>query len=272
MKKRKRKKNKFLKYYIIFGFISFLLLALVISKTNYGDLKRMYHKYINVCAKKRNDSELTKPYLKSHIKKYDIHGIDVSRYQGNIRWDLIKHPDTTKKIDFVFIRSTYGTNKDLLFPVNWALGSANNFTLGAYHYYWANTNSTEQAKNFIEVVALRKGDLPPVLDIETLPQFQSKSNWLKGIKNWLYLVETHYGEKPIIYTGECFYRHHLEPDPFFKNYPRLWIANYNNILQPNSNWHFWQYSDKVKMEGIKGAVDFNVFKNDFNSFNKLLKK
>lgn len=269
---RKKTKNKSLKYFKFFGLITLILFGFIVLKTHNSDLKRIYHKFINISTKKYNSEKSAKPYLKPHIRKFEIHGIDVSKHQGKIQWDLLKHPDTTKKIDFIFIRSTYGTNKDELFYTNWVNASYNNFTLGAYHYYWANTNSTKQAEKFIETVTLKKGNLPPVLDIEKLPKFQSKSNWLKGVKNWLKIIETHYGVKPIIYTGEGFYKHHLSTDPFFKNYPRLWIANYNNIQQPSSTWHFWQYTDKVKMEGINELVDYNVFKNDAISFNKLLKK
>jgi lysozyme len=36
-----------------------------------------------------------------------------------------------------------------------------------------NENSLEQATLFIKTVSLKKGDLPPVLDIERLPKNQS---------------------------------------------------------------------------------------------------
>jgi lysozyme len=271
MKKHSRKKNYF-QFFLIFSMLILLPAGLIIYKTNDAYLNKIYDNYAHTNPERYLATTMAKPYLKPHIKKYDLHGIDVSKHQGKIQWHLVKHPDTSKKIDFVFIRASYGTNKDKLFHTNWVNATSKNFTLGAYHYYWANTNSSKQAKRFIETVELKNGDLPPVLDIEKLPEFQSKSNWLKGIKNWLNLVEMHYGVKPIIYTSDGFYKHHLETDPFFKEYPRLWIANYNNIQQPNSNWHFWQYSDKVKITGIKGAVDINVFKNDAVSFNDLLKK
>ena len=66
---------------------------------------------------------------------------------------------------------------------------------------------------FVSIIMPLKGMDP---DIEKLPKFQSKSNWLKGIKNWLNLIEMHYGLKPIIYTSDGFYKHHLKTDPFFK--------------------------------------------------------
>ncbi|RXP60892.1 hypothetical protein EC396_04355 [Lutibacter sp. HS1-25] len=271
MKHSRRKKNYF-HFFLIFCLLILSTAGLFIYKTNGVYLKKVYRNYVEATPKIYRAIASTEPYLKPHIKKYEVHGIDVSKHQGKINWDLVKHPDSGKKIDFVFIRATYGTYEDKLFDTNWVNAANKNFALGAYHYYWANTNSTLQANKFIETVELKKGDLPPVLDIEKLPKFQSKSNWLKGIKNWLNLIEMHYGLKPIIYTSDGFYKHHLKTDPFFTNYPRLWIANYNNIQQPDSNWHFWQYSDQVKIEGINENVDLNVFKNDSILFNELLKK
>ncbi len=46
----------------------------------------------------------------------------------------------------------------------------NKIMRGAYHYYRPNENSIEQANLFIKTVKLQKGDLPPVLDIEKLPE------------------------------------------------------------------------------------------------------
>lgn len=208
--------------------------------------------------------------LNKHAIKYEVHGIDVSKHQGIISWEKVQHFDRTKKIDFVFIRSTSGLNKDHLFNINWNNARHNNFKIGAYHYYLSDKNSTLQALNFINTVTLKKGDLPPVLDVEKLPIVQSKQNWLKGLKNWISIIEKYYNAKPIIYTGDKFYRYHLKNDPFFNDYPRLWIANYNNVRNPSGDWAFWQYSDKVKMPGVSHRVDVNVYKYDLMTFNKLL--
>ena len=209
-------------------------------------------------------------YYKSiSISNYKIHGIDVSHHQGDINWSKVAHPDSTKNIDFVFIRATVGTRSDRKFDEYWRRAKKNRFSVGAYHYYWPNINSTIQANNFISGVTLEKGDLPPVLDIEKLPTIQSRDNLRKGLKNWIAIVEKHYGVKPIIYTGDNFYMENLWIDSYFRNYPRLWIANYNNVKSPYSNWHFWQYSDRIKISGINELVDMNVFAGDSLIFNSL---
>lgn len=218
----------------------------------------------------QNRYEPSTAYKSERIKRYDIHGIDVSHYQGDIDWDKVKHPDSLKQIDFVFIRATVGLNKDKKFKRNWKGTGDKHIKRGAYHYYWSDVNSAKQATVFINQVSLKKGDLPPVLDIEDTSTVQNRESLRKGLKNWIKIVESHYGVKPIIYSGEAFYRDVLKPDEYFKDYPRVWIANYNRVASPKEEWDFWQYSDRFPVSGIESLVDGNVFKGTQGDFNKLL--
>lgn len=187
-----------------------------------------------------------------------VYGIDISHYQKKIDWDNIAIEGTTKPIDFVFIRATVGRDKkDKLFTKNWNKIRREHHLRGAYHYYNPNHNSTQQAENFIETVKLKKGDFPPVLDIERLSKIQSKEKLILGIKNWLKLVEDHYEVTPIIYTGKNFYQHHLK-NQGLDDYP-LWIASYSTQISGSADWKFWQFSETGKVKGIKHLVDLNVF-------------
>ena len=143
----------------------------------------------------------------------------------------------------------------------------NNILRGAYHFYRPDENSTLQAQNFIAKVKLKNGDLPPVLDIETLPKTQSMDRLVEGIKNWCKIVEEHYDIKPIIYTSDKYFEDYLQNH--FDGYI-IWIANYNfwrNDLE--SDWQFWQFTEKAQIEGIEGMVDVNIFNGNKN---KLLLK
>ena len=60
--------------------------------------------------------------------------------------------------------------------------------------------------------------------IEKLPKNQSIANLKLGLKRWLHAVESHYGVKPIIYSGESYYEDFLKEE--FGDY-LFWIANYN---------------------------------------------
>ena len=188
-------------------------------------------------------------------------GIDVSEYQGKIRWSYVDTLEKKYPLHYVFIRATVGKDrKDRQFNRNWLGAKENKMIRGAYHYYRPNENSLEQAALFIKTVTLHKGDLPPVLDIEKLPKNQSIVNLKLGLKRWLHAVESHYGVKPIIYTGERYYDDFLKEE--FSDY-LFWIANYNFYREEiNEDWLFWQFTEKASAPGIKGNVDVNIYNGD----------
>jgi lysozyme len=188
-------------------------------------------------------------------------GIDVSEYQGKINWSYVDTLEKKYPLHYVFIRATVGKDgKDYQFKRNWLGAKENKMIRGAYHYYRPNENSLEQAELFIKTVSLQKGDLPPVLDIEKLPKNQSIANLKLGLKRWLQAVESHYGVKPIIYTGERYYDDFLKEE--FSDY-LFWIANYNLYREEIAeDWLFWQFTEKALIPGIKGNVDVNIYNGD----------
>jgi lysozyme len=188
-------------------------------------------------------------------------GLDVSEYQGKISWSYVDTLEKKYPLHFVFIRATVGKDrKDNRFNRNWLGAKENKMIRGAYHYYRPNENSLKQAALFIETVTLKKGDLPPILDIEKLPENQSLDSLKVGLKRWLKAVELHYGVKPIIYTGEKYYDDFLKDE--FSNY-LFWIANYNFYREEiDDDWLFWQFTEKASVPGIKGNVDVNIYNGD----------
>lgn len=194
------------------------------------------------------------------LNKYKdlIVGFDVSQYQGEIDWEQIDSVENKFPLKFVLIRATAGNDKeDAQFDANWKGAKQYHFIRGAYHYYRPNENSLEQAENFIKTVKLRKGDLPPVLDIEQLPEEQSIDSLKIGLKRWLKKVDEHYKVKPIIYTGERYYEDFLKEE--FKGYT-FWIANYNFFVENiEDDWTFWQFTEKATLKGINERVDLNIY-------------
>jgi len=187
-----------------------------------------------------------------------IFGIDVSQYQGTIDWENLEAIEEQFEIKFVVVRATAGSKKvDRNFKKNWKNLSSTIYIQGAYHYYRPDENSTDQANNFIKNVKLRKGHLPPILDIEKMPKGQSMDKLKKGLQNWLTIVEKQFGVKPIIYTGEKYFEDFLQED--FPNY-KFWIANYNPWKEKiEDEYLMWQFTEKAQLHGINELVDVNVF-------------
>ncbi len=201
---------------------------------------------------------------------YLMHGIDVSRYQNVINWESVKGMQVKDiKIGFAFIKATEGTSIiDAQFRRNWLKAEQQNIPKGAYHFFIASRSGKKQASYFIEIVNLKKGDLPPVIDIEKT--YGANVHEIKtGVADWLETIEKHYGVRPIIYTNIDFYTNYLEQD--FAKYP-VWIAHYLQPQKPRlaSKWAFWQHSEDGRVNGIASPVDFNVFSGDSLEFQNLL--
>lgn len=264
----KKKKSRFFgnRFILIVAFFLILIIVLGIYKFRDGFLYYLgfkTDKYTNELA--TDDRKLTDIRIYEVLQKHDDKaiGFDVSEYQSEIDWEQTYHIEEAFELSFVFIRATAGKDKiDSRFKENWNGAKARQLIRGAYHYYRPNENSKEQARNFIKNVTLQKGDLPPVLDIEKLPKTQSVERLKIGLRNWLTAIEKHYKVKPIIYSGESYYTDFLKKE--FSEYP-LWIANYNfwrNELE--ADWHFWQFTEKAKIEGIEYPIDLNIFNGDKN--------
>lgn len=201
--------------------------------------------------------------------KDKVFGIDVSHYQGRINWDSVQNSKHAFPLHFVFVRATAGKNgKDSAFKTNWRESKERGFVRGAYHYYRPDENSIEQAEYFIKTVKLAKGDLPPVLDIEQIPEGQSMERLKLGLSRWLNTVEEHYGVRPIIYSGESYYTDFLKEE--FADYD-MWIANYSFFADEiKPDWLFWQFTDKGTITGIEGGVDVNIFNGDIAGLKAML--
>jgi lysozyme len=203
---------------------------------------------------------------------YSLHGIDVSRYQENIDWTAVKAmQDKQVKIGFAFIKATEGLDRvDEKFRQNWFRAKQNKLPRGAYHFFISSKSGKAQAMNFIETVVLNKGDLPPVLDIETA-NGASITDIQQRAKDWLLMIEKHYRIKPVIYTNVDFYHNFLQDK--FDDYP-LWVAHYYVKDKPaiTRSWTFWQHNEKGRVNGVDAYVDFNVFNGDSLAFQKMLLK
>nr|WP_315209186.1 glycoside hydrolase family 25 protein [uncultured Flavobacterium sp.] len=265
VRKPKKKATVFSGNVLRYSIVTFFIVLIVAVGYHYRDGLAYYFSF-------KSDKilrEETEAKRISDVRNYQVlekHegksiGLDVSEYQGKIRWTYVDTLENKYPLHFVFIRATVGKDrKDRQFNKNWLGAKENKMIRGAYHYYRPNENSIEQAELFIKTVTLQKGDLPPVLDIEKLPKNQSIENLKLGLKRWLNAVESHYGVKPIIYTGERYYDDFLKEE--FSDY-LFWIANYNFYREEIAeDWLFWQFTEKASVPGIKGNVDINIYNGD----------
>lgn len=201
---------------------------------------------------------------------YEIHGIDISHYQGEINWDRLQHAMIAGyPLRFIIIKSTEGSTKlDECFNDNFHSALEYGFIRGAYHFWSNKSSAREQAYYFLKQVHLENGDLPPVLDIEHFPKGRSVEDFQRDVLTWLHIVEDRYHVKPILYTYYKFKEQYLSA-PVFDDYP-YWIAHYYvTKIEYQGAWKFWQHTDAGRLPGIKGYVDFNVYSGSYYDLKKL---
>lgn len=186
-----------------------------------------------------------------------VAGIDVSKYQGVVDWPAVQKAG----VGFAFIRVSDGLDSpDEHFAANWAGAHAVGLLRGAYQYFRPSEDAAAQAGLFLKaVMRLRPGDLPPVLDVETLDDLPPK-DVVRQIRTWLSIVAKRTGRTPILYTNGSTWTALGAPD---MSAYLLWMARWEAQCPPPlagfARWHFWQYANDGQVDGIEGAVDLDWF-------------
>lgn len=194
---------------------------------------------------------------------YPIHGIDVSRWQGDINWRQAR----AAGVSFAYIKATEGGDvADPKFQDYWAGSRRAGVARGAYHYFYFCRPAAQQARWFISHVPRDSAALPHVLDMEWNPRSRTCTKRPDGAhvrreaKRFLDMLEAHYGRRPILYTTVDFYQQtgigRLQGTEFWLRS----VAGHPAQVYPGAGWSFWQYSGTGKVPGIASGVDLNLFR------------
>lgn len=187
---------------------------------------------------------------------YPRQGIDVSHYQGEIRWSHLANAG----VDFAYIKATEGGDYvDPTFATNWAGAKAAGVERGAYHFYSLCRPGSEQAANFLRTVPRAHDALPPAIDLEYLGNCDkpvSVAAFRRELGIFIRLVERRYRQPVILYLTDEFDRSYQVSAHFDRP---LWLRS---ILREPAfgarRWTMWQASSFRRLRGISGRVDWNV--------------
>ena len=156
-----------------------------------------------------------------------LDGIDLSKWNGTVNWNSIKNAG----IDFAFTKATEGVNfVDQQYHNNMLGATAAGVMIGSYHFCRIDSyngvpfttydgspflpgttpylDAVNEANDFLEAIVpyYQVGSyLPPVADVEGLPDFGSSSLERTFISNWVQVfsdtINTTLGTPPLIYTS-----------------------------------------------------------------------
>lgn len=225
----------------------------------------------------KEEAKVQLPDLKASQYETDeiTTGIDVSEFQGNIDWKAV----ADSGIDFAMIRVGYRGMKngeikeDACAKYNLQEASKNGLKIGAY--FFSTVVTEEEAKEEAEWTKNLLSGYPVTYPVAyNCEGFQNPSSrqfelsveertkladaFLKSIEEGSY-TGMFYAAKNELDDNNLW-----NADDLSLNY-RIWVAQYSDQTWPEKTKSdytgdhvMWQYTNQGKLDGIKGAVDFNV--------------
>ncbi|WP_244404142.1 glycoside hydrolase family 25 protein [Fulvimarina pelagi] len=193
---------------------------------------------------------------------YPVHGIDVSKYQGEIDWNAVRNGG----IEFAYLKSTEGGDiLDSRFLENWREAKRAGVPRGAYHFWYHCRPGVEQAAWFIRNVPKDPSALPPVIDVEWTPfsptctKRPPREELIREVMAMANKLEAHYGQRPVLYIPIDVHRDRWVDAT---NSHEIWaraVADHPDNVYERRKFRFWQYTERGSVPGIRGGVDKNVF-------------
>jgi len=236
-----------------------------------------------------------------------VDGIDVSHHQGTINWTAVKNDG----IDFAFVKATEGVNfVDSKFHTNMQGATAADVMIGPYHFCRIDSlngvdftsyepgygdpflpgtdpyiDAVSEANDFLDEIQPYYDTglyLPPVADVEGLPDFGNASSEKAFISNWVQLfsdtINDALGTRPIIYTSKSGANSRYTPAVASSH--ELWLAWWKGTGTSNppvqsdtplfDPWQFWQWTASGSVSGVSGNVDRDVFDGTLAELNDVL--
>lgn len=193
-------------------------------------------------------------------------GIDVSKFQGDIKWDKVAKDG----VEFAYIRlgyRGYGSGKivtDEKYEEN--IEGCNEAGIDAGVYFFTEAISekeaVEEADYILENIRDYQIDLPIVLDVEeSASKSDSRTKDLtveERTKNVIAFCNRikEAGREPMIYGNLKSMMLMLDLEQL-EDYDK-WFAYYRYPIHYPYQYRVWQYTATGNVDGIKGSVDLNI--------------
>lgn len=208
-------------------------------------------------------------YFNQYGVKAKSLGVDVSYFNSDIDWDVVK----AQGVDFVIIRiGGRGWTSGLLYDdcrTREYLRSARKagLQLGAYFYSTATTpyEAVEEASVAVKTLDGIPLDLPLFIDVEFSGEFpKGRSDRLTPsaraeIATAFCETVRSSGYLPGVYAGQNFLKAYIDYNVISRY--TIWLASYttdNQLPFFDRRYDLWQFTESGRVDGIRGIVDLNV--------------
>ncbi len=215
-------------------------------------------------AEDEDDTQYTTLLEADNLEDAVSLGIDVSKYQKEIDWDVV----AAQGVEFAIIRCGYrgmqtgALVEDPYFKANLEGAKKAGIKVGVYFFSQATNavEAVEEASMCIELLDGEELDYPIFIDTEggggtaraDLIDADTRTlvceYFCKTIKNE--------GYNPGVYSGRYYYYNKVHAEQL-EEYT-IWLAEYRNTPLYTNRYDMWQYTSKGTVAGIEGYVDLNV--------------
>ena len=189
------------------------------------------------------------------------YGIDISEYQGNIDWDLVK----ASGISFACLRSTKKNGSvDATFEQNFQACVEKGIDYSCYKYAYAMTHDQARTEADSVINLLKDRKMPIWYDMEDSSLTTSGKDAIEGIALSFIGECKEAGFEVGIYCNKNWYDNYISD--YLKKKYSFWVARYGKntgqldekYMPTGKNVVAWQYTSKGVVPGIIGYVDRDV--------------
>ena len=190
-------------------------------------------------------------------------GIDVSKWNGEIDWDVVK----AEGVDFAIIRCGYrGSSsgwlvEDPYFFQNIQGAKRAGIKVGVYFFTQAIdlVEAVEEASMVITLLGDTKLDFPIFIDTEGANGGRADNldaATRTAVVNAFCQTIQNAGLEAGVYASRNWYLNRLNIDDLYGY--KIWLSAYRETPLYEGNYDLWQYTSSGSVAGIEGRVDLNV--------------
>lgn len=191
-------------------------------------------------------------------------GIDVSKWNGEIDWEVVK----AEGVDFAIIRCGYrGSSsgwliEDPYFYKNLTGAKKAGIKVGLYFFTQATNlvEAVEEASMAVSLLGDTEIEYPIFIDTEGAGGNGRADNLDPGTRtavvNAFCQTIQNAGLDAGVYSGRNWYYNNLIVDEM--DAPNIWLAEYRDSPLYEGRYDMWQYTSSGSVAGIEGRVDLNV--------------
>ena len=199
--------------------------------------------------------------VKEHKNRNTKIGLDISGYQKDIDWDVLK----AAGVEFVFVKIGYqegfggSLGFDSRFERNMKEAERVGIPVGGYFFSYAKTTDEikEQTKFIADGLSKYKVDLPIYFDWEDWSDMNRQELSIYDMNLMAHTFDEemqNYGYQSGLYSS-AYYLKHIWAGEEFNN---IWLAQYNTEVTYKGKYYIWQRCDYGHIEGINGNLDVDI--------------